>query len=76
MQICPATIQDFFDETDLVNVVSPNPDEPEPNKASLQNFLLNVQEFHGLGTKWRWHYKHKCKVNLLEDANRQQPIPV
>ncbi len=28
---------------------SPNPDEPEPNKFSLQKFLLNVQEFHGLG---------------------------
>ncbi len=30
----------------------PNPDEPEPNKASLQNFLLNVQEFHWLGPTW------------------------
>ncbi len=29
----------------------PNPDEPEPKKASLQNFLLNVQEFHWLGPK-------------------------
>ncbi len=30
----------------------PNPDEPEPNKASLQIFLLKKQEFHWLGPKY------------------------
>ncbi len=29
----------------------PNPDEPEPNKSLFLTFLLNVQEFHGLGPK-------------------------
>ncbi len=28
---------------------NPNPDEPEPKKASLQIFLLNIQEIHWLG---------------------------
>ncbi|MCP4993783.1 MAG: hypothetical protein GY934_08350 [Gammaproteobacteria bacterium] len=32
-----------------IYLINPNPDEPEPKKALLQNFLLNIQEFHWLG---------------------------
>ncbi len=45
----------------------PNPDEPEPNKASLQIFLLKKQEFHWLGpnTTTRLRFRNRVFRNQI-----------
>ncbi len=52
--------------------LTPNLDEPEPNKVSLQKFLLKVQEIHGLGPNQK-NGRHKEIMQLgrvVPDANR------
>ncbi len=43
----------------------PNPDEPEPNKASLQIFLLKKQDFHWLGPNTDIHRQKIVDVVAL-----------